>query len=856
MPPDSAAPWSASEADVLTALGTTAAGLAAAEAAARLEHAGPGLRSGHAIPAWRLFVGQFKSPLVLMLLFAAALSFAVGEHQDALVLLTIVGLGSALGFSQEHAATRAVERLLKLVAVRARVLRDGVAVDVPVDGIVAGDIVSLSAGDLVPGDARILQSKDLYADEAALTGETFPAEKRAGVVAKEMSLGQRSNSLFLGTNIVSGTASAVIVGVGAETEIGRIAGHLDRSPDPTDFERGVQRFGTMLARVSIVLVLGIFAAHVYTHRPVLEAFLFAVALAVGLVPEMLPAIVAINLARGARRMAERKVIVKRLASIENFGSMTVLCSDKTGTVTEGHVHLDGAYAIDGSASDDVLKYALANAAFETGLANPIDAAIREVGAPRFDVSGWEKLDEVPYDFLRKRLSVLARVDGRVVMITKGAFAQILEVCTTAQRADGAIVPIDEVRDDVRARFNALSADGLRTLGLAVRSFDAPARVEKADERGLTLIGLLAFMDPPKAGIAQTIAELARMGVELKLITGDNGAVAAAVARRVGFVDPVVLTGPELRRMKEEALVRRAGDVNVFADVAPNQKERILRALQKSGHVVGYLGDGINDAPALHAADVGISVASAVDVAKEASAIVLLDNDLAVLLDGVREGRVTFANTLKYVYVTTGANFGNMVSMAGAALFLPFLPMLPKQILLNNLLSDIPAMTIAGDHVDPEMIDHPQRWNVRDIRDFMVVFGLVSSAFDYLTFGVLHVMARTEDEFRSGWFVESLLTEIFVLLIVRTSRPVWSSRPSTAMLVASAVVALGSVALLYVGPTARAFGFVPLGGPLLAALLGITVAYATASEIAKRLFFGHRAKHRDAPPPSALHLRAI
>ena len=608
----------------------------------------------------------------------------------------------------------------------------------------------------------------------------------------------------------------------------------------------------MLAKVSIVLVLGVFAAHVYTHRPVLEAFLFAVALAVGLVPELLPAIVAINLARGARRMADRKVIVKQLASIENFGSMTVLCSDKTGTVTEGHVHLDGAHAIDGSPSEDALRHAFANALFETGLANPIDVAIREAAGAKFDAQGWKKLDEVPYDFLRKRLSVLAKMDDRTVLITKGAFAQVLAVCTTARRPDGSVVPIDDVRADVQARFDAFSAAGLRTLGLAVRDLGGPVRVEKADERDLTLIGLLTFLDPPKAGVDKTIAELARMGIELKLITGDNGAVAAAVATRVGFVDPVVVTGPELDRMKDEALVRRVGDVNVFADVAPNQKERILRALQRSGEVVGYLGDGINDAPALHAADVGISVASAVDVAKEAAAIVLLDNDLNVLLDGVREGRVTFANTLKYVYVTTGANFGNMVSMAGAALFLPFLPLLPKQILLNNLLSDFPAVTISGDHVDPELIERPQRWDVHYIRDFMIVFGLISSAFDYLTFGVLHVMSRTEHEFQSGWFVESLLTEVVILLIVRTSRPVWSSRPSTAMLVASALVAVGSVLLLYIPPSAAAFGFVPLSAPLLLALIAITLAYATASEIAKRVFFAHRRPTRRKPPNSVLH----
>jgi Mg2+-importing ATPase len=557
---------------------------------------------------------------------------------------------------------------------------------------------------------------------------------------------------------------------------------------------------------------------------------------VGLVPELLPAIVGVTLAHGARRMARTHVIVKRLAAIENFGSMDVLCSDKTGTLTEGHVTMEGALDLDGAASDEVLRWAAANASFETGMANPIDAAV--CAACKLDLSDLHKLDEVPYDFVRKRLSVLVgrRGEAGTVLVTKGALDQVLEVCSGARRA-GSTVPLADVRAAIDARFAELSERGLRTLGLAVRELPGPARVGKADERDMTFLGFLAFFDPPKPDIERTIADLRGLGVRLKIVTGDNRRVAAAVARRVGFADPAVLSGPELHTMSDAALVRRAAQIDVFAEVEPNQKERIILALKKAGAVVGYIGDGINDAPALHVADVGISVEGAVDVAKEAAEIVLLKSDLRVLVDGVREGRTTFANTLKYVFITTSANFGNMLSMAGAALFLPFLPLLPKQILLNNFLSDFPAMTIATDRVDPEQVERPRRWDTRAIRTFMLVFGAVSSLFDVLCFGALWWLGADAEHFRSGWFVLSLLTEVLILLVVRTRRPLIRSRPSRAMAIVTAAVAVGSVALLYL-PGAHWLGFAALPARYLAAIGALTLGYVAVSEAAKGWFFRH------------------
>jgi Mg2+-importing ATPase len=831
-----AAFWSRPGSEVAAGLGSGPDGLTGAAAAERLRTVGPNrLDRTRRDSTLALLLRQFGSPLVLMLLAAAILSFAIRETSDAVIILGIVLMSGLLGFWQESGAARAVEKLLAIVAVRSTVLRDGKTQEIPVEQVVPGDVVLLSAGSLVPADALILESRDLFVDEAALTGETYPAEKTSGVLPADTPLARRTSALYLGTHVVSGTGKAVVVHTGRDTELGHVSERLSLRPPENDFERGVQRFGFLLVRITSALIFGVFAVNVFLHRPVLETFMFSLALAVGLVPELLPAIVSVNLARGARRMAQSKVIVKRLTAIENFGSMTVLCADKTGTLTEGKVSFCSALAVDGSESEEVLRHAWLNASFETGFANPIDRAICE--ACHFDLLDWRKLDEVPYDFVRKRLSVLLAGPAEPLLVTKGAFAQVLEVCSEAALPGGGTVPVETLRADLEARFTALSDQGLRTLGIAVRRLPVDVtRAGKAVEEKMTFLGFVTFFDPPKPGVEKTLAEIRASGIGFKMITGDNQRVAARLARQVGIAEPVVLTGPEIREMSGRALTQRAKSVDVFAEVEPNQKERIIISLRKSGQVVGFLGDGINDASALHAADVGISVNSAVDVAKEAAEIVLLETDLGVLMDGVREGRRTFANTLKYIFITTSANFGNMLSMAGASLFLKFLPLLPTQILLNNFLSDFPAMTIATDRVDPEWVERPQRWDIRYIRNFMIVFGGISSVFDYLTFAALLWWVRaTPDQFRSGWFLESVLTELLVLIVIRTRRPFFRSRPSRPLAISTIVVVILSFAILY-GPWGRFFRFTPLPLSQLALLSAITLGYAAATEAAKHWFF--------------------
>ena len=827
--------WSLPSADVLRRLGTTGQGLTTTEATARKgRYAGSQLAAKKRTDALGLLVGQFSSPIVLMLIAAAVISIFLHDAVDATIILAIVLASGLLGFWQERGAAGAVEKLLSLVEVKARVLRDGAQVDVAVRDVVPGDVVVLAAGATAPGDCLLLDSRDLFADEATLTGETFPAEKSVSVLPAETPLAKRTNVVFLGTHVVSGSGTALVVAIGKDTEFGKVSERLKLRPPETDFERGVRRFGYLLMEVTLLLVIGIFAFNVYLHRPVLDSFLFSMALAVGLTPQLLPAIVSINLAAGARRMAEKKVIVKRLSSIENFGSMNVLCTDKTGTLTEGEVKLQSVTRLDGKESEDALLCVYLNSSFETGFSSPIDAAVRDHRT--IDISAWKKLDEIPFDFIRKRLTVLAAGPDGNLMITKGALAQVLEVCTSAEMPDGSEQPLAAVRKEIDARFVEYSRNGQRTLGLARRKLGSAATIGKADEAGMCFIGFVLFSDPLKPDIAATIERLRALGVTLKVITGDNALVAAAVGRQIGFADADVLSGAEMKLMSDGALLNRVGKVDVFAEVEPNEKERIIRALRKAGNVVGYMGDGINDASALHAADVGLSVESAVDVAKEVADIVLMEKDLNVLIDGVREGRVTFANTLKYVLVATSANFGNMFSMAGASLLLPFLPLLPKQILLTNMLTDLPAMTISSDAVDEEMLARPRRWDIGFIRSFMLTFGVLSSVFDYLTFGVLlYVFHADTDRFRTAWFVESVISASLILLVVRSRRSFFRSQPSRRLVAATLSVVIVTMALPYL-PFAGLLGLAPLPPAYFAAIAVIVVLYIGFGEWAKHLFY--------------------
>ena len=827
--------WSVSLDDLLRQLHTSRDGLSSEAARERyIAGARSRLKPHHDISVVFLLLSQFRSPIILILLFAAVISIFLSDRTDALIILTIIAVSALLGFWQEYGAAKATSALLALVHVTTEVWRDGKLIEIPSETIVPGDIVTLSAGSSVPGDGVVLESRDLFVDEATLTGETYPAEKSPSVVVATAPLSKRPNSLFLGTHVVSGSAKALIVHVGKDTEFGRIAHRLKLRPTETEFERGVRRFGYLLLEVTLLLILAIFAFNVYLQRPVIDSFLFSLALAVGLTPQLLPAIISVNLSHGAKRMAQRRVIVKRLASIENFGSMNVLCSDKTGTLTEGALHLHGAWNLDGVTSDRVLFYAYLNATFETGFLNPLDEAIRSHRL--FDRAGYQKLDEVPYDFLRKRLSILVATPQTHLLITKGAVEKILPICMLAERADGTTVGLQEVEGSIRARFHELSGQGFRVLGVATRDMAQLSHIDTSHEGGMTFLGLLAFGDRPKPGIADAIAGLKRLGVSLKIVTGDHHLVAHHVSREVGLNHPRMVTGQELRGMTDEALRQRVNDIDVFAEVEPNQKDRIVLALRKSGNVVGFIGDGINDAPALHAADVGISVDSAVDVAKDAADIVLLDKDLAVLVQGVREGRVTFANTLKYVFMATSANFGNMFSMAGASLFLPFLPLLPKQILLTNLLTDIPEMTIATDRVDHELTEQPRRWDVAFIRKFMLTFGFISSVFDYLTFAVLlWILHASTEQFRTGWFIESVISASAIVLVIRTRRPFFTSRPGRVLVLATAAVIAMTLLIPYT-PIAAHLGLTPVPPLFLLFLAIILIGYVLTAEAVKHRFY--------------------
>jgi Mg2+-importing ATPase len=832
--------WSLTPEQLFSNLHASNNGLQPADAEQRLKQFGlNAINAQQQATALRLLLSQFKSPLVLILIFAAIISGIVGEWIDAIIVIGIVMGSTLLGFVQEYSASNAVAKLRSQVTVKSRLLRSGQPQMLPSEQVVPGDVVVLSAGSLIPADGVVLEADDFFINQAVLTGETFPVEKKPATIPANASLAQRTNCVFMGTSVSSGTAKVLIVQTGKNTVFGQVAERLRLRPPETEFERGIRHFGNLLTQVMMVMVVIILTVNVLLSKPFLDSLLFTLALAVGLTPELLPAIISITLSHGAQQMAKRGVIVRRLTSIENFGSMDVLCTDKTGTLTEGVVRLDGALDTHGQSSDTVLRYAYLNAHYQTGLTNPLDDAIQATAQMSgLDISAEQKVDEIPYDFVRKRLSmVTANAQGERTLITKGALDNILSICTSIQSGDGTH-PLDAVtRAEIEQHYSEWSEKGFRVLGLAMKTVNGrPETYSQSDEKALNFAGFLLFFDPPKTDVQQVIVDLAKRGVQIKIITGDNQKVARHVAEAVNLPLQGVLTGSQLNDMHDEALWHLAERTTLFAEVDPNQKERIILALQKTGHVVGYMGDGINDAPALHTADVGLSVDTAVDVAKEAADFVLLKQDLAILRQGIDEGRVTFANTLKYILTTISANFGNMFSMAGASMLLSFLPLTAPQILLNNFLSDIPAITIASDNVDPEMVEKPRRWNTKFIRNYMILFGLVSSIFDFLTFGtLLFLFHASPKEFQTGWFVESLITELVIALVVRTRHLFLRSRPGKLLLV-STLIFIGIALVLPYLPFISVFGFVPLPAPLMLTMLGLTALYVVATELTKKFFY--------------------
>ncbi|MDP1808659.1 MAG: magnesium-translocating P-type ATPase [Actinomycetota bacterium] len=828
--------WDVPLDDLLIKLKTATEGLTTTEARERLQAFGPNkVTHERRFVALIEFLRFFINPLVIALLAAAFVSLAVGERINAIIIIAIVLLSVTLNFYQVFQSQSALKGLRARVALTCTVVRDGKERELSVADLAPGDVVKLNAGSLVPADARLLGQRELHLRESALTGESLPVEKRAeDLTGGPHGLTEASNSIFLGTSVQSGMAEAVVVRTGEATALGGIAKKLSEREPKTEFDKGIEGFGFLIIRVIILLTLFVFFVNVSFKRPVLQSFLFAIALAVGLTPELLPVILSVTLAQGAKRMAKSKVIVKRLESIENFGSMEILCSDKTGTLTLGEVVLQKHVNVEGKGDENVLRMAYLNSFFEGGVKDPLDDAILQY--EELDVGEYTKIDEIPFDFERRRLSVVVEHDGERTLITKGAASNIFEVCGTVRRGE-AVVPFDKkARETAESTFKTLSADGLRVLGVAVRPVPREADYDRSVERDMTLVGFAAFLDPPKEDVGRTIQALANDGITTLIMTGDNEYVTRKIAADVGLPTDRILVGSQVDAMDDQALAYNAERKAIFAGVAPEQKNRVITALRARGWVVGFMGDGINDAPSMHTADIAISVVNAVDVAKDAANIILLEKDLGVLHAGVVEGRSSFANIMKYIIMGTSSNFGNMFSMAAASLFLPFLPMLPTQILLNNLLYDMSQMSIPSDNVDQALLRRPKRWRIDFIRQFMVVIGPISSIYDFATFGVLlFVFHANESLFHTGWFVESLATQTLVVFVIRTAANPLTSRPSKQLTLTVLTVAAIGFLLPFTGP-GRYFGFTPMPPWLTISIIMLALTYLALVQLVKSWFY--------------------
>lgn len=832
--------WGLTIAALLEQMGVGSAGLTSAEAASRLARFGRNrIHAERKAGVLLQYLTRFRNPLVIILLVASAVLAFTGDFIGFSIISTIVLISVTLDFVQEHRAGEAAERLRKSVALRVRVLRSNEPIEVALEDLVPGDVVLLAAGDLVPCDGRILEAHDFFLNEALLTGEPYPVEKGPGELPEEKDLLAAGNAVLMGTSVISGSAKILVCRTGPDTAFGEIADTLVAKPPATAFEEGTHRFGLLIMRLTVLLVLFVLLINLFFHRPWLESFLFAVALAVGLTPELLPMVVSVTLSKGALRMAAKKVIVKRLSAIQNLGSMDVLCTDKTGTLTEARIHLERHVDALGKDSDRVLQLAYLNSFFETGVKSPLDDAILE--HREIDTAGWRKVDEVPFDFERRRISVLLENCSARTLIVKGAPEDILRLSTWYEgEGEDDLRPLDEkVRAAIKGLYESLGRDGFRVLGIAWHPMpaDHPHAVV-SDETTLIFVGFATFLDPPKASAKEALARLISSGVAVKVVTGDNELVTRHIVGQFGLRDASVLTGDEIQQMDDHALLAQVQNVDLFCRVTPVQKNRVILALKRRGRVVGYLGDGINDAPSLHSADIGFSVDSAVDVAKDAADMIMLERDLNVIVDGVFEGRRTFGNIMKYIMMGTSSNFGNMFSMAGASVFLPFLPMLPVQILLNNLLYGVSEIPIPLDTVDEEYMVHPRHWDMKLIRNFMLMIGPVSSVFDFLTFYImLKVFSAGAALFHTGWFIESMATQVLVIFIIRTRGNPLKSRPEPWLAIGCLVIVAAAV-LLPLTPFAGYLGFVVPPPLFFLLLFAMVLAYLLSVEGVKQLFYRH------------------
>lgn len=796
-------------------------GLSTTEALKRLAQFGPNeIAKTKKLSAVEEFLGRFKNPLVLILMVAAVISGFLGEWISAIIIISIILLSVILDFVNTYKSQRAAEALREKVQIKAHVYRDGAIKELPLAAIVPGDVVDVTPGDLIPADCEVLEEKDFFVNESSLTGESFPAEK---------GLGQQ---VFLGTNAVTGHGTLTVKLTGTQTRYSRIAKTLTDKTEATEFDRSIKDFSFLIMKITFVLVIFIFFVNALLKGNVLESFLFSAALAVGLTPELLPAIIALNLSKGSLAMSRHGVIVKKLSSIQNFGSMDVLCTDKTGTLTEDNIVVVKYVDAKGEADENIFKYAYISSHFRSGFKNPLDAAVKKFKSE--DLAGMEKVDEIPFDYARKRDSVIVKIKGSIEIISKGATEEMFPSCAHYQKEGEPLTK--KIQEQLENEYQKLSNDGFRVLAVAVKKIDSKKTYTTADEKDLIFLGFIAFLDPPKKSVTETLRQLEAYGVEIKVITGDNDLVTKKVAQEIGLPIKGVLIGQQIEKMSQDKLALMAEQTTIFARVSPDQKRRIISVLQRR-HVVGYMGDGINDAPSLKTADVSISVNNAVDVAKESADLILMHKSLKDLVNGVIEGRKTFVNTLKYLMMGLSSNFGNMFSMAGASLFFRFLPMLPEQILFNNLLYDASQFAIPLDNVDVQALQKPRKLNIHFIRKFMLVFGPISSIFDFATFGLLYLGFHfTDHQFQTGWFLESLTTQALVIFIIRTKYLTEKHTPPSKPLVVSMVLAIiigWAVALSGLG---YLFQFTPLPWPVLLGIIVITLAYLWLVEIAKRKFY--------------------
>jgi len=825
--------WRASAPAVLAQIGTNRGGLGSEEAAARLSHIGRNTIDIDRRRGLHLKIAKrFAEPLVAILLVAAAISGFTGDIASFMIIVSVIGLSVALDVAQEHRAENAADALKRSVAIHADVMRDGAAVSLPVEHIVPGDVVQLRAGDLVPADGIMLDGRNTHVNEALMTGEPYPVEKRAGD-CDAIEPANAFNALFAGTSVVNGEATMAVVATGLATRFGGIAAALANAEPPSAFERGIHRLSLLILRLTVFLVLFVLLVHIAFGGPLLQSFLFAAALAVGLTPELLPMVTTVTLSRGALRMAKKRVVVKRLAAIHDLGAMDVLCTDKTGTLTEASISLLGHPGVDDIDSEQVITLAAVNSIFGGGIRSPLDQAIVRHCADK-DLRDWKKIDEIPFDFERRCVSVLAERGGRRFLILKGAPEAVLGRAIQADNGEGQIKPLDEAtRAVLERRQHEQAAQGHRLLAIAWKELAPGAhelRVE--DEHDLVMAGFCVFVDPPKPSAAAAVARLAAAGVRVKVISGDHEAVVRHLVETLKIPARKLLTGGDLAKLTDPALIARVQSTDLFARISPDQKTRIIRALQARGHTVGFLGDGVNDAPAIRAAEVGLSVDGATDIARSAADMILLSPDLGVIADGVEEGRRTFANIQKYVRMGTSSNFGNMLSMALASLVLPFLPLIPVQILLNNLIYDFSEIGIPFDNVDRRDLAQPRAWDMGDILRFTLIMGALSSLFDMATFVVfLKIFHANAEQFRTAWFLESMATQILVIFVIRTYGPAWASR-AQAVLVASSLAALAVAVALVVTPLGEIFAFVPLPWTMMCVIGGLVVGYLVSAEVVK------------------------